>query len=180
VKQTHSNIDTATPTNHARLVVSISGEDRPGILDDVCSVIQRNSGHVTDLRTIDVDGRFAMLCCVSIAESAVESLRHQMNELAGYTGLHIAVCAAVKGKAVHQYKFQAQGTDHVGVLKKLSHLLRVLNINIEYVEVHTGPTRQATITLTLGVPRECPVIKLKEFLAQLLGPTDMTWDLSTA
>jgi predicted amino acid-binding ACT domain protein len=162
----------------ARQVISICGDDRPGILDDVCSVIQRNSGRITDLHTIDVGGQFAMLCCVHIAESAVEALRHQMNELAGYTGLRIIVSRAVTSRALHQYMLRACGTDHVGVLKKISHLLRVLNINIQHIDVHTQPDQHATMILTLGVPRECPVTKLKEFFAQLLGPTDMRWELS--
>lgn len=162
-------------------LVTITGEDRPGILDDVCGVIQRNSGAIVDLRSIDVGGHFAMLILVRINSSAEQAMEHQLTELASYSGLRISVKPAqeTERNAVHFYKLVACGREHVSVLKRLSHLLRVLSVNVENIETHSEADGSTTMTLTLGVPRDCPVTKLREFVDQLLGPSKMVWDLTT-
>jgi glycine cleavage system transcriptional repressor len=163
-------------------LVIITGEDRPGILDDVCGVIQRNSGHITDLRSVDVAGHFAMLVLVRITATAEQAMEHQLAELASYSGLRIAVKPAntdTERTSTHLYKLTACGREHVGVLKKMSHLLRVLSVNIEHIETHSEPDGSTTMTLVLGVPRDCPVTKLKEFIGQLLSTSKMSWDLTT-
>lgn len=161
-------------------IVIITGEDRPGILDDVCGVIQRNSGHILDLRSIDVGGHFAMLVMVRLPSTSEQSLDHQLTELASYSGLRVTMKPALESgtRPIHLYRLTACGKEHVGVLKKLSHLLRVLSINIEHIETHSQPDGSTTMTLALGVPRECPVSKLREFVEQLLGPSNMSWDLA--
>jgi glycine cleavage system transcriptional repressor len=164
-------------------LVIITGEDRPGILDDVCGVIQRNSGQITDLRSVDVGGHFAMLVLVRIHAGAEQAMEHQLAELASYSGLRISVRPAVEteasGRPTHLYKLTACGREHVGVLKKLSHLLRVLSVNVEQIETHSEPDGSTTMTLVLGVRKDCPVTKLREFVGQLLGTSQMSWDLTT-
>ena len=58
-----------------------------GILDDVCGVIQRNSGHITDLRSVDVAGHFAMLVLVRITAAAEQAIRLGEVVMAEATGL---------------------------------------------------------------------------------------------
>ncbi len=161
-------------------LVIITGEDRPGILDDLCGVIQRNSGAIVDLRSIDVAGHFAMLILVRISSSAEQAMEHQLTELASYSALRISVKPAheTERSAYHFYKLVACGREHVSVLKRLSHLLRVLSVNVENIETHSEVDGNTTMTLTLGVPRDCPVTKLREFIDQLLGPSKMVWDLT--
>lgn len=165
------------PTNY---IVTLSGDDRPGILDDVAGVIQRNSGRILELRSVDAGGQFAILVTVRLPPDAVEATSHQLDELAQTRGLYVRVSPASDSPyaRVHQFRLIARGDDQLGVLKKLSHLLRVLSINIEDIVTFTEPDGRVTMTLTLGVPRECPVSKLREFLSQLLGPTGMQWELS--
>ena len=163
-----------------RFIIIVTGEDRPGVLDDVCGVIQRNSGTIQVIRSVDSGGQFAMLYGVAIAASATEALCHQLDEFAGYSGLSVVCRPAADSRPVHQYRFVARGDDHTGVLKKISHLLRVLSINVEEIQTQVEPDNRVTMTLLLGVPRECPVTKVKEFFAQLLGPIDMTWELTPA
>jgi glycine cleavage system transcriptional repressor len=162
-------------------IVIITGEDRPGILDDVCGVIQRNSGHIVDLRSVDVGGYFAMLVLMTLSATSEQALEHQLTELASYSGLRVSMKPALDtgARPIHMYRLVASGREHVGVLKKLSHLLRVLSVNIEHIETHSEPDGSTTMTLHLGVPRECPVSKLREFLAQLLSTSEMAWDLTT-
>ncbi|MBC7785402.1 MAG: hypothetical protein H7144_16335 [Burkholderiales bacterium] len=166
--------------NVASWIITIAGEDRPGILDDVCGVIQRNSGHVDDLRSVDVGGHFAMLVRVRIDSGSEQAMEHQLAELASYSGLRVTVVPAINSDdpRSHIYRLTASGKEHVGALKKLSHLLRVLSVNIDSVETHSEADGSTTMALVLGIPREMPVSKLKEFLAQLLGNSDMTWDLA--
>jgi glycine cleavage system regulatory protein len=123
-----------------------------------------------------------MLVLVRITSTAEQAMEHQLAELASYSGLRIVVKpASVESvqRSSHLYKLTACGREHVGVLKKLSHLLRVLSINVEHIETHSEPDGSTTMTLVLGVPRDCPVTKVKEFIGQLLSTSKMSWDLAT-
>jgi glycine cleavage system regulatory protein len=162
-------------------VVIIAGEDRPGILDDVCGVIQRNSGVIVNIRSIDIAGQFSMIVQVKVREGARAALEHQLGELAGYSGLFVRMKPADPSaqQSNHLFRLVACGREDVGVLKKLSHLLRVLSINIEHVDTHSEPDGSTTMSLVMAVPRECPVTKLREFVGQLLCTMEMKWELTS-
>ncbi|MGN6507016.1 MAG: glycine cleavage system protein R [Tepidisphaeraceae bacterium] len=160
------------------LVVSVLGEDRPGILDDMCGVVQANSGHITDLHVIDAGGHFAMISTVRIAKSAVAPMREQLVDLAAVSGLIVRVEPALAhsdAKGCHTYRFVGETDDYPSLLKPLTHLLRVLRINIENIE--TQHDQGSSLHLTLNVPRNCPVTQLREYLCQLLGPLKVDWKL---
>jgi glycine cleavage system regulatory protein len=167
--------------NTARHVATISGHDRPGILDDVCTVVERNSGKVLDLRSADVGGQFAMLVLYESAETAQPAIAHQLRELASVSSMQLVIEPAIpcNERHVNFYRLVACGTDHVGVLRKLSHLLRVLSINVEQIDTRRESDSKTAMTLTLGVPRDCPLTKLREFVGQLLSAHKMDWDLKT-
>jgi glycine cleavage system regulatory protein len=149
-------------------------------LDDVCGVIQRSGGAIINIRSIDICGSFAMIVQVHVTEQAREGLANNLEELARQVGLHIQMrpSDASSNESSHLFRLVAHGTDHVGGLKKLSHLLRVLSINIEHVDTKTEPDGSVRMSLLLAVPRECPVTKLREFVGQLLSTIQMKWELT--
>jgi glycine cleavage system regulatory protein len=162
-------------------VATITGQDRPGILDDVCTVIERSSGHVLDIRSSDVAGCFAMLVLYECAETAAPAIAAQLAELASVSSMRVDIHPAEScpDRQTHLYRLVASGPDHVGVLRRLSHLLRVLHINVEHIDTRREPDAKTTMTLTLGVPKNCPLTKLREFVAQLFSAHEMDWDLKT-
>jgi glycine cleavage system regulatory protein len=171
-----SRQDTMTKALH---VATITGQDRPGILDDVCTVVERNSGQVLDLRATDIGGHFAMLALFACAETAHPAIVFQLREMTSVSSLQLVVEPASPccGSGMSIYRLTACGADHVGVLRKLSHLLRVLSINVEQIDTRTESETKTTITILLRVPRGCPLTKLREFVSQLLTAHHMEWDL---
>ncbi|HEX8341963.1 MAG TPA: ACT domain-containing protein [Tepidisphaeraceae bacterium] len=164
-----------------RQVATITGHDRPGIIDDVCTVIDRNSGRVLDLRSSDVAGCFAMLALYECAATAGPAIEAQLGELASVSSMGVSIHAAepCDGRGTHLYRLVASGVDHVGVLRRLSHLLRVLSINIEQIDTRSDSDAKTTMTLTLSVPRNTPLTKLREFVGQLLASHQMDWELKS-
>ena len=165
----------------ARQVATIIGCDRPGILDDVCTVVERNSGRVVDIRSTDCAGQFAMLALYESAESAQPAIALQLGELASVSSMHLSISEAIDGEAkpINLYRLVAAGGDHVGVLRQLSHLLRVLSINVDQIDTRRETADRTAITLLLEVPRDCPLTKLREFVGQLLSAHKMEWELKT-
>jgi glycine cleavage system regulatory protein len=121
-----------------------------------------------------------MIVQVHVTEQSRDALAHQLQELASQVNLHIQMRAgdASADESSHLFRLVAHGTEHVGVLKKLSHLLRVLSINIEHVDTKTESDGSVRMSLLLAVPRECPVTKLREFVGQLLSTMQMKWELT--
>ena len=164
-----------------RHVAIISGQDRPGILDDVCTIVERNSGRVLDLHSTYAAGYFAMLAVYESADSAAPAVEAQLQDMTSVSSLELNICPAdaVEKSATRPYRLIAHGEDHVGVLRKLSHLLRVLSISVEQIETHSDAEGPPALVLTLGVSRDCPLSKLREFVGQLLSAHKMDWEIKS-
>lgn len=168
--------------DQGRYIIIITGEDRPGILDDVTGVVQRNSGVVEDVRSVDLHDFFSMLLSIRMNRANVESLKHQVEEVGSYGGLHVRVEPAgnPSDDTRTPYHLSITGDDLGGVLKKISHLLRVLSINIESMETRRRKGEQNHFDLVITIPPQVPLAKVREFLGQLLQPLGLLWDLDIA
>lgn len=162
-----------------RYIIMIAGEDRPGILDDFTGVVQRNSGTVEDVRSIDLRDYFCMMLSIRLEHGAFESLKHQAEEIASHGGLTVRL--ELIGEASRQdsvlYRLIISGQELGGVLKKLSHLLRVLSINIESMETRKRPGAGERFDLLITIPPQIPMTKVREFMGQLLQPLGLSWEL---
>ena len=81
------------------------------------------------------------------------------------------------------YRFTASGRDHPMVIHGISHLMRVLNVNIESLQTsetgENGPEQRGfRMELGLAVPREVPIVKLREFLDHLCQEMNVSYELS--
>ena len=78
----------------------------------------------------------------------------------------------------------SSSTNHPKVIHAISHLMRVLNVNITSLQTQetstNGPeTRPFQMELSLAVPREVPIVKLREYLDALCGDMQVRYELST-
>jgi glycine cleavage system regulatory protein len=81
------------------------------------------------------------------------------------------------------YRLLSRGKDQAGVVPRLSHLLRVMSVNIEKLRIDTPRDAKEPcfeLNLLLSVPRETPISALREYLAHLCGEIGITCDLSPA
>jgi glycine cleavage system transcriptional repressor len=172
--------------SHSILVAS--GADRPGVLDELSLFLFERGGNIEDSRVINLDARFALLARIGAADDAMAKIKQDLGELAHSSGIHLELHPIIPGAQrfgdTFPFRFTARGRDQAGVLHRISHLLRVLNINIDDVKtkVAAEPEEQNNgapfeLMLMLAVPRETPITMLRDYLNHLCGEMKIEWSL---
>ncbi len=181
------------PSQHVIFVAT--GPDRPGVMDEVSQFILERGGTIADSRSTNLNGQFALLVLVGGTSGALEKVRAELPELAERHDFHARIESADASRTAGDtfpYHFTARGADQATAIQRLSHLFRVLNINIEGLETHMEgaaarrgqalePNPQPfSMKLTLAVPRETPIVMLREYLTQLCNEMSLTFSLDAA
>jgi glycine cleavage system transcriptional repressor len=129
----------------ALALVSIWGPDRPGILHDVSRLLLEQGLNIADSRAVMLTGHFALLVLVSgtavRSETSFRALEAGLQKALGGGQLELRLSRVSSADdAGTQMQLDVSGQDRAGVLHKIAHLLRVLNVNIE--GIHAGPQSQ--------------------------------------
>ena len=184
-----------SPAPAQPVVLVATGEDHPGILEEVSRYIIQHKGRIDATRVGSLGGRVALLVLFQSDADAVTNLRSDLQVLSERTGIRVTIepasAAFMARQRTSRFRLEAiggRGIDKSALLLQTTNLLRVLKINI--VEVTTGPGAVANpmlpprpddgmaARLELDVPRDVPITKLRELLGQLLDPLKVTWELS--
>ena len=161
-----------------------SGRDRPGIVDDISTLLFDKGANIEDSRMAVMGGCFSSMTLFSCTGRQVEAIRaglDDLRELGLQTHLHPAEDPA--GSPVTAglpLKFEMTAMDHPGIVQRVVHLLREHDVNIESLETHvTGAPLSGAplfdLRLEAKVPADKSIGKVKEQLADLAG--EMNLDL---
>ena len=161
------------------------GKDRPGIVDDISTLLFERGANIEDSRMAALGGRFSIVTLFSCSLDQLEDIRTGLNDLGKLgleTSLHEAedTTAATTQPAL-PLKLEVMSMDHPGVVQKLVHLLHQRNVNIKSLntQVARAPLSGAplfNLTLEASVPAEKQITKLKDELIKLAA--QMNLDLS--
>lgn len=179
------------------MILIAHGADRPGILDEVSQYLYERGANIAESKLLSLHGTFIMMISFAAGEASGGRIREGLAQLAASSRIGVDVRDAVPeptglpgaapsaGGRAASYRFTATGSDQAGVLHKLSHLLRALNVNIADVRTQVGPRPSAErpqfeLELLLSVPRDTPVIKLREYVGTLCGELGIEWELAPA
>jgi glycine cleavage system transcriptional repressor len=163
-------------------VLVATGSDRPGVMDELSQFLLTCGGNITDSHAVNLRGQFAMLLLLRCEHDALEAIRQGLPSLVD-KGIRAELKPASGTPAVEAatfpYRFVARGKDQAGVLHRVSHLLRVLKINIDNIETHVTPgSGEFEVRLDLSVPRETPVTMVREYLTYLCNELKITSELT--
>ena len=155
-----------------QLVLTASGRDRPGVLEEVTRLIVRHQGNVETSRFQRLGGDFAMLMFVTAPEEQIERLRDVLGELhfAKFdvqTRLSEAVDTADEGAT--QCAITVLGADHLGIIHEITRYLADQGINVERMntEVAAAPmsgTPLFSMAAVVRIPRKLSIDDLREAL----------------
>jgi glycine cleavage system transcriptional repressor len=162
------------PKRQAILVAT--GNDRPGVLDDISLFLHERHVDILESRVSLLRGQFGLLLLIRADDDALKSFERSLSELdrtAGIsTGLRDASDAAPSDNT--PLRLTASGDDPAAAVFRLSHLMRVLNVNIENIETSSVVPRTSgtyaggfTLEMDLSVPRATPVMMLKQYVQAL-------------
>jgi glycine cleavage system transcriptional repressor len=168
-----------------------TGPDRPGVMDEVSQFILERGGTVSDSRSTNLRGQFALLVLVSGDEPAIAKITKDIDSLANPNGFHAHIQPAggsARTVDTFPYRFTARGANQANAIQRISHLFRVLNINIEGLDTKVGAAAKAgaggdvpfEMKLSLVVPRETPIVMLRDYLTQLCQEMNIAFELTAA
>jgi len=114
------------------LILSVIGADRPGIVDDLSSVIIDNGGNWLESRMCNLAGQFAGVLLVECVAEKQEGLKSALRNL-GNDGLQIQMTQGGKGQQANArdtIELEIAGPDHPGIVHDISHFLAERDISI--------------------------------------------------
>lgn len=126
-----------------QLVFTITGQDRPGIVEEITELLLQYGGNVEASKMARLGGEFASLMLVSVAADKLDALRQAVRELKQQDyeittritgGGHVSRYAGYV-----PYEIVVRGADHEGIIHRIARYLTEQGINIE--DMDTGVTK---------------------------------------
>ena len=159
-----------------QLMVTATGEDRPGIVARLTEVVVKHGGNLESSRMTILGGEFAAISLVTVPEEKAPALENALSELKN-DELTI-FCKKTKSFSSERhagysfYDIVLSGADHEGIVHKFSAHLRDLNVNFQSVHtdiVHAPITGSPLFTMhaSVAVPPSITFSELKKDLARL-------------
>ncbi len=144
-------------------VLTLSGPDRIGIVDEVTGLLLDGGGNVETSRMARLGGEFAVLMLVSMSTEAFAALEHGLARLIaqGYkvtTTRSDRTYAEAHAGWTHE-QIEVKGADHEGIIHEVARYLARRGINIESMDSETAPAPHSgvpifTMTAHVAVPPE--------------------------
>lgn len=122
------------------LVLTVIGDDRPGLVEQLATVISQHQGNWLESSMSHLAGKFAGIVCVSAARENIETLK---NALAGLPGLRITSedsepdNTVAKGSG-RRLKLSLVGHDRIGIVREVSQVLARHAVNVEDLSTFTA------------------------------------------
>ena len=113
-------------------IVTFIGDDRPGLVEELSTVIENNRGNWHESRLSQLGGKFAGLILVSLPSTSGDELESQLKALPS-SGLSVRVTPtaetppAAGGRSI---TLSVLGPDRLGIVKEISHALAERQINV--------------------------------------------------
>ncbi|MCA9899806.1 MAG: hypothetical protein KC433_16565 [Anaerolineales bacterium] len=154
-------------------VITITGDDRVGIVDDVTKIILAHHGNVDSSRMARLGGVFAMLFLVSTAEAQEIELRTGLDSLRSQ-GFDVSIRPTQRGASQkfqgwHSYQIDVRGADHEGIIHEITHHLAQQGVSVETVDTGTedapfGGTKLFTMRAKVFSPPDLSLDTLQDEL----------------
>ncbi len=159
-----------------RLVMTVIGADRPGLVDKVAAVVAEHEGNWLESRMSRLGGQFAGILRIELPEqnknaavAALEALKTQ-----GLTVVIHADQAEAASQAQRLAWLEIVGQDRPGIVHQISRALADQKVNVE--ELHTECASAAMsgesifkARAKLGIPPSCDVEGVRKQLEKIAG-----------
>lgn len=175
-------------------IVTFIGDDRPGLVEEVSRVIERNGGNWQESRLSQLGGKFAGLILVSLPADGGPSLEAELGALAS-SGISVRVTPCIEstsgktgaGKAAtpppgRDITLTVIGPDRRGIVREISHALALRRINVLEMEseVRSAPMSAEMIfsaRIEAWIPKATNVDDLRDTLDEIANTMTLEIDL---
>lgn len=165
------------------LVMTIIGEDRPGLVDSVATLIAEHGGNWLKSRMSRLGGQFAGILRVEVPAEKEQSLLDALKKLQAQ-GLSVLIHADKPKPAAAKRPLSVLdiiGQDRPGIIREISHALASFGVNVEELHTECVSAAMSGETLfkaraTLNIPESCNLPELLKTLEKIAA--DLFVDVS--
>lgn len=160
---------------HTSLVLTLIGDDKPGLVQQLADQILAAGANWEESRMVRLGGKFAGVLRVSIDAAQADALTSSLTS-SGVAGLTVVVehsggPAATTRRAIG---LELIGHDQPGIVRNIAHVLASRGINIEELDTDTTSAPMSGDTLfraraMLSVPATITAEQLRKELESLAG-----------
>jgi glycine cleavage system regulatory protein len=158
----------------ATLVLTVVGDDRPGLVDALSGVIAAHDGNWEQSRMAHLAQKFAGILLVQVPDARMADLTTALEALQADGLLHMRVETGGEPPppAPRRLSLALVGQDHPGIVHDIAHVLAERAIGIEELETETRSAAQSGGTLfharaVLRVPADVSLDDLEATLEAL-------------
>ena len=158
----------------ANIVLTLTGKDRIGIVEDMTKLLLDLGGNVETSRMARLGGEFAILTLVSLPAEQLGRLEKDVEQLTAQ-GYKLTTSRTERTYAeAHPgwlpFQIEVHGADHEGIVHEIAHYLSQCGINIESMDTGTmqapvSGTPLFTMTALVVVP---PDLTCQDWEAKLI------------
>jgi glycine cleavage system regulatory protein len=158
------------------LVMTVIGEDRPGLVESIASAVTDHGGNWLESRMSRLGGQFAGIVHVDVPAAREPSLTQTLKNLST-RGLNVVVhseppIAAKSGRPLNL--LEIVGQDRPGIVRQISGALAGFGVNVEELNTECESAAMSGETLfkataKLSIPEKCDVEELRHALEKIAG-----------
>ena len=156
------------------LVMTVIGEDRPGLVDSVSSLVAEHGGNWLESRMARLGGQFAGIVHVMVPADAEAELVEALKTLHA-VGLNVIVHSdhprdSLAGRPASV--LEIVGQDRPGIVQQISHTLATFGVNVEELNSECVSAAMSGEMLfkaraKLSIPEPCNVVELRHKLEKI-------------
>ena len=163
-------------------IVTFIGDDRPGLVEAVSSVIEQNGGNWLESRLSRLGGKFAGLVLVLQPPAGAAQLESDLNALRDH-GLNIRLTATGPGaitKLPRQITLTVIGPDRLGIVREVSralagHAVNVIDMDSKVCSAPMSAEKLFEARIDAEIPGDTNLDELSETLDEIAN--QMTLDI---
>lgn len=167
------------------MVLTAVGPDRPGLVQDIASIIHGAKANLEDSRMAILGGEFALILLFSGSEQSVAEVGRQVPSFETRLGLHASIRETTRpagAAAFLPYKLRVSGVDRPGIVAAVSKVLAGQGINVASLEsrLQNAPesgTPMFVLSAELQVPSEIALSSLRRDLAAVCDDENLDFVL---
>ena len=152
------------------ILISVLGDDKPGLLDSLSEIIVSNDGDWVESNMSTVEAKFAGILRVNVPAKNASKLMKELTS--SKLGLQIACeeTAPVTLSDFKSYNIELIGQNHVCIINKLSHVLiyeliaNVEGIKTEIIDASMSGEQLFKAQITLHLPKSVDERLIKDKL----------------
>ena len=121
------------------LVLTVIGEDRPGIVEHLSQIVAGSEGNWEESRMSRLAGKFAGILQISVDKSRADQLAQALAALE-QKGLRVVVekSDVEENTQYNALSLELVGNDHPGIVRDIAHALAMRGVNIEELETEVS------------------------------------------